>query len=375
MKRTLLATASVLAVSFAGATAASAFEFEWEAEATLGYNDTVADSEDSNDGFYAELSLGLTATQELDNGITAGASFSFDIVDNSDTNDIETLGAGDWTLFLESDVANLYVGDVDPVADSEWGGVDGNSTADFNDQDVHFDDVGFDAMLRGEVMVMGANLYISYGLDFQDDGGLPPGVDEIDALQLAGSYEFDMYEVGFAYAAAVGDPEITPRTFGIYGTGTFNGITGTVSYLDDETETSIGFGVEYPFGPVVLGAYYSLNDPSDDSYGVSADYEDGPYTVSAFYEVDTGGDGDWGVEGIVDLEGFTGFPARLWAGTTEAGDDCYIAFDYDLGGGATFLVSYASDGGPDSEDEIGDPEFQEGLTLELNFVVAGGFSG
>ena len=58
---------------------------------------------------------------------------------------------------------------------------------------------------------------------------------------------------------------------------------------------------------------------------------------------------------------------NAYAGVSDAGDDYYVAGTYDLAEGAQLLVSYAEDDDNDSEDEIGDPEYQEGTTVEVSF--------
>ena len=74
MKRILLASASI--VAFAGAASA---EITFNGEASLGYNDTEAESDgttggDEDRGFYWDAELGITMSQELDNGLVAAAT-------------------------------------------------------------------------------------------------------------------------------------------------------------------------------------------------------------------------------------------------------------------------------------------------------------
>jgi hypothetical protein len=48
----------------------------------------------------------------------------------------------------------------------------------------------------------------------------------------------------------------------------------------------------------------------------------------------------------------------------------YISVTNPLGGGASIMASYAidGDGSADAKDEIGGPDLQEGLTVELKFA-------
>ncbi|HKL68991.1 MAG TPA: porin, partial [Salibaculum sp.] len=80
MKSILLASASVFA--FAGAAAA---EVSFSGDAELGYNDDDAplSSADNNDGFYWEGNLYAAFSQDLDNGLTAGADIEFGFASNN----------------------------------------------------------------------------------------------------------------------------------------------------------------------------------------------------------------------------------------------------------------------------------------------------
>ena len=83
MKSILLASASIFA--FVGAAAA---EVTFAGSATLGYNDTdnlaedgVGETGDDEIGFYWDANVAVTLSQELDNGVTASATFDFDVAD------------------------------------------------------------------------------------------------------------------------------------------------------------------------------------------------------------------------------------------------------------------------------------------------------
>lgn len=342
MKRILLASASI--VAFAGAAAA---EVIFGGSATLGYNDTVEEE------FYWDSNLGVTFTQELDNGLTAGVSFDFDIADrNLGTG----LSSGGFVLSLTSDMGGLYFGDVDPVGDSEWGGVGGSAVAGFNDKDVHFDVAEFEAMLRGEVMFGGIEGFVSFGVD-TDGVGLATA--DVDAMQIVVKGSFGNFNGTLAYQEEFGPtPEILALSVGT----SFVGADVTLAYETDQTESSIGVGLSYPIGPVTAGAYYTSNEIADDSFGVSADYASGPIAVSAFYDVDQGDDGSFGVEGSYDV----GSGIMIMAGLVDNGDAYYVAGTYDLGGGASLLVAYADDSNNALNDEIGDPGYMAGITAELS---------
>jgi hypothetical protein len=377
MKSILLTTTAI--VAFAGAAAADGHTgVGFAGEATLGFNDDDDLFIGDNNGFYWDLSLDVTATAALDNGVTASATFGLDIVDgnlgNADNGpNFVDVQAGDYVLKLESEMASLSFGDLDPVAEDNYGGVDGDTTAGFFDQDVHFDTVGFDAMLVGEVEVSGITAMLSYGVFLNDNNY--GGLEKVDALQVYATGDFGMISAEVAYQGEVAGYTTDP-VFAVSATATVAGAEITGAYIDDATESSLGLGVSYPVGPVTVGGYYSLNDVAEDSYGVSADYVDGPIAVNAFYDfeggatdADTDDVAEFGLEGSYD----TGLGLTVLAGyinTDDSGtetDVSYIAGTYDLGGGAELLVSYAIDDDDTSGDEVGDPEYQVGTTVEVTF--------
>ncbi|MCC5972559.1 MAG: porin [Rubellimicrobium sp.] len=345
MKRILLASASIFGMSFAGIAAA---EVSFGGSATLGYNDTVEDN------FYWSAELDVTLSQELDNGVTAGATFAFEFADG---NVGQSLSADSFVIFLETDMGGLYFGDVDPVAESEWDGVDGSGVAGFNDKDIHLDTAEFDAMLRGEVMFGGIEAMVSWGVGI--DGNRFTDND-LDAMQVYVRGDLGNFGFQLAYQDEFGP---TPQIFGVAVSTSFAGADAKLAYLDDGDQNSVGVSLSYPIGPVTAGAYYTSNSVSDDSWGISADYADGPISVSAFYDVDQGADGVFGLEGSYDV----GNGLMVMAGILDNGDAYYVAATYDLGGGASLLVAFADDENNGLNDEIGDPELMAGATVELNF--------
>jgi len=77
MKSILLASASIVAFTIAGAAAA---DVDFTGSATLGFNDDDDDVADDHDGFYFDANVAVILSQELDNGITVTAEFDFDAV-------------------------------------------------------------------------------------------------------------------------------------------------------------------------------------------------------------------------------------------------------------------------------------------------------
>ncbi|WP_342077418.1 porin [Yoonia sp. SS1-5] len=388
MKSILLTTTAI--VAFAGAAAADGHAtpgIAFAGEATLGYNDDI------EDGFYWDAEIDTTMTAALDNGVVAAAEFGLNVVEN----DLgEAVATSDYVLSLSTDNAALKFGDLDPVAEDNFSPVDGEVPG-FNDQDVHFDPTatspdgvaavaddpdaglgaGFDAILTGEVSAAGWKGMISFGVEYGNDDTVGNGSstdDDLDAMQLFVQGDVGPVELQFAYQDAfLGADEV----YGVAATATVAGAELKGSYIDDGTENSLGLGASYPVGPVTVGGYYTINDVADDNFGVTADYSAGGLAVSAAYEV-TGGVADvddntneFTLEGSYEV----GQGVTLFAGVintdVEGGDNTnqyYAAGTYDLGGGAELLVSYAENEANEDDDEIGDPEYLHGTTVELSLA-------
>ena len=363
--KSILLTSTAL-VAFAGAAAADGHAgVSFGGDATLGYND-AGDLGGTGEGFYWDTTVAVTMSAALDNGLTASATFEVEVASDNIGND--DLDAASYVLSLSSDTASLSLGDLDPVAEDRWSGVDGDTVAGFNDQDVHFDVAGFEAMLVGEGTIAGFTAAVSYGVD--TDGATVEN--EIDAMQVHVAGTFGDFGVQVAYQEEFAGAD---AIFGVAGSASFAGADIQVSYIDDGTESSTGIGVSYPVGPVVIGGYYSMNDVAEDNYGVSAEYVSGPISVSAAYDID-GGEGGADDVGSYELDasydvgnGLTVLAGAF--GTDVEGDDAgfYAAATYDLGGGAELLFSYADDGDDAVRGEdLGGPEYMEGTTIEVSFA-------
>ena len=362
--KSILLTSTAL-VAFAGAAAADAHAesgVSFAGDATLGYNDAngLGGATVAGDGFYWDATLAATATAALNSGVVASATVEIEIANNNTGS--ADLDASSYVLSLTSDIASLSIGDLDPVAEDRWGGVDGSTVADFNDQDVHFDVAGFDAMLVGEVTAAGFTAAVSYGVN---------GGGDIDAMQIHVAGTFGDFGVEVAYQDEFAGID---AIVGVGASASFAGADIAVSYIDDGTETSTGISASYPVGPVVLGGYYSMNDVAEDNYGVSADYANGPISVSAAYDIDGGEAGADDVASYeVDASYDVGNGLTVLGGVfgDDAGGDMgfYAAASYDLGGGATLLASYADDGDDTVLGaDLGGPEYKEGMTVEASFA-------
>ena len=367
MKSILLTTTAI--VAFAGAAVADGHTgVSFSGDASLGYNDDI------ENGFYWDVNVDVKGSAALDNGITATASAELNVASDDTVDGNTTAEFDELKIVIASEMASLSFGDLDPVAEANYGGVDGDSTVGFNNKDAHLD-VVFDAMLVAEVNVGGATAALSYGVSLDE---FAPNGKSLDALQLYATGALGMLTVEGAYQGEIGDNG--ESLLGLSASTTVAGATVTAAYLAEsgtaDEESSIGLGVAYPVGSVTVGGYYSINDVAENSYGVSADYAEGPIAVNAFYDF-TGNTGstdevkEFGIEGSFD----TGMGLTVLAGYISTDDaseadttaQTYIAGAYDLGGGASVLVSYAENEANATDDEIGDPEYLHGTTVKLSF--------
>ena len=361
MKSILLASTAVIAL--AGAAAA---EVSFGGEATLGYNDN---STTGNDGFYWDANIAVTLSQTLDNGLTAGATFDFDV---AATNLGTTLSSGGYVLFVESDTAGLFFGDTAFAAETRWVSA-GDMEAD------GFSEADGETALRGDIAYGPVEASVSYVLAAND--GEINNVDDLNQLSLGMVGTFGNFDVALAYQEASGEAAGFYSTgfgdngdfsddeiFGISVGAAFAGADFRLAYASNETsgEDSTGLSVSYPVGPVVLGAYYvSESDPTGDNWGINVAYENGPISVGLDYQDDQGVE-KIEVEGSYDVgNGLMVYAGYLTEDGTE--DRFYVAGGYDLGGGASLLVSYAEDDDNVDEDEIGAGEYQVGTTVEVSF--------
>lgn len=354
MKRILLASASMFA--FGGAAYADGHTgVSFGGDAVLGFNEEV------EGGFFYGADIVVTMTQELDNGLSVSATGDINFADDDgDTTRRSDQLNTSYVLTLSSEMATLSFGNVDPVGDDIWSGVAGSAVAGFNDGGVHFDTALFDAILRGDVMYSGINAYVSFGVDTNGDA---LGGEGFSAMQLAADGTFGAFGFILAYQEEFGP---TPEIIAVAATASVIGADVKLAFETDGTETSIGIGASYPVGPVTLGGYFTSNDIADDSFGVSADYASGPISVSAAYDSNKGTDS---VEVDASFDVGNGITALAGVGSNLTDETVYyyVAGEVDLGGGASFLLSFADDESSADNDEIGGPELNQGLTAALSF--------
>ncbi|MFU8825504.1 porin [Yoonia sp.] len=368
MKSILLTTTAL--VAFAGAAVA---EVSFSGEATLGYNNDV------EDGFYWDAELGVLMSQELDNGVTAGAEFTIDFSDNNLGEDLRSAG---YVLSLTSENAGLFFGDVGFAAEKHWVAAGAMFADGFSEADG-------ETAIRGDVMFGGVDASISYVLSNNEETDTVEN--DLDQLSLGMSADLGQFTIAAAYQAASDEAPgfyssdhgaaVDPtgsngdfsqnEIFGISAATTVAGATVRLAYADNSVRDSIGIAASYPVGPVTLSAYYVIESLDEDGFGLKAVYADGPISVTANYEerVNALGVAEWryNFDGAYDIGNGLVVKAGYADRETYANEVFYVAGEYDLGSGAMLLVSYADDDANATGDEVGAPEYQIGTTVEVSF--------
>jgi len=369
MKSILLTTTAI--VAFAGAAFADGHTgVSFGGDATLGYNDNGDNGAGDNDGFYWEMDLNVSLTAALDNGVTAGVTFEFDIADEVTQ---QNLQSDLYVLSLTTENAGLYFGDTEYAAVSQWTPA-GDMEADF------FSEQDGETVLRGDVSVAGIDASVSYQIGDQD----VPAEQAANQLSIGVAGDLGMFSFAVAYQE---ESDYTPTSsddfnddevFGISAGVSLAGADITVAYASNQTteENSTGIQVAYPFGPVTATVYYVSEDDltsDEDNYGVRVAYSDGPIKVALDYDYDQGVN-KTGLDGSYDIGNGLTLLAGMYDQSDDAvlannGTDYYVAATYDLGGGAELLVSYAEaeTAGAIGDDEVGGPDYQVGTTVEVSF--------
>jgi outer membrane protein OmpU len=373
MKKILLA--SVALTAFAGAAAA---EVSFSGSATLGYNDDngrLAGGAVFGDhqGFYSDLNLDVAFSAELDNGLTVSASADVDEVDAEDN------ASRGVTVTLSSANASLVYGDTEFAAKSMWSAAGDMEADSFSIQDG-------EGVLKGTLSFGGVDLAVS-GVAYNDQG--TAAADDLAQMSVGAkatvgaatvvvAYQEEVVATDFATASTNGD-FYNAETLGISVAMSVAGADVKLAYASEKTTggtdyDSTGIAVSYPMGDVTVSAYFVAEDDSTavdakDNYGVKFAYAAGAVAGTLGFASEQGTD-YVSLEGSYDL----GNGLNIYAGAiTKDGDtdDTYVGASYDLGGGASLLVSYADDTNNDEaagDDDIGAQGYAVGTTVELSFA-------
>jgi hypothetical protein len=329
MKRILLTTTALTMT--AGIAAA---DVSVGGAAKLGFNDTDATVAGDKLGIYSDVDVTFAMSSTLDNGMAASVTVDVD----GDT----ALNAPDaYTLALTSDALSVSYGSVEHSARTAWSsGGDMRTDGWFNQNNVGGNVLKADASLGG--LAVSASAAITNGALNAAPGAV--------SIAVSGSLG------GASYVIANEGSRM-----GVSATTAVGGSTVTSAYSTDGTETSTGVKIAYPLGAVTTTVSYSLESATGDTWDIAAAYSAGGVTTTfKTSEADNNS-----LEGTIAVSD----NVAVAAGATDSFDDIYLSVTNTLGGGATIMASYAVDGANnDAADEVGGPDLQEGLTVELKFA-------
>jgi len=381
MKNVLFATTAL--VAFAGAAAA---EVNFSGSLTAGYNDEI------EDGLFFQADLGMDASVDLGDNVTATASVTlFDWEDEDADPDLDADITVEIAYTGDTLSASLKMGDMGDKGASEYFYADRdgmNVDVENHDGDdevralVEFGNfgvaVGCDMDGNNNCATSGFNYgagatfgSIEIGVGYDDDGF---GQNQTTAVSADAT--FGAISVGVSYADGWTEYDVN----GVDGNDGDDTITGPVS-VDAGTETSIGVAVGYDVSDALsVGVYYASNDYAGDVFGGSVDYTSGALSVSAYFDQEAGRNGA-GIGPDADGDGFfAGGSTNESTITNSYGVDVsyavndmltanagiyaegdadmvyYVGVDYAVNEAITATVSYAT------ADEISGPEYKDGIT-------------
>lgn len=319
MKKLLLASVALSGLAFAAPAHA---EIELEVGGYFkGYGvfvdqDEAAGSDDVNSfDFVRDTEIHLGGETTLDNGLTVGAHFEFDVDgdDNTAVDESYVYFSGNWgrVNFGEEDGAAYLLQVAAPSADSNVDGIRQyiqplNPTSlgitGFTDQSLNLDyaqDQAKDAdkLTYLSPIFSGFQVGLSYAPDSDRAGDVEgAGTDanvanEVDGAtyELAARYEGQFQNVGVIAGAGYTHGEEEGNTAG----------------TDDRTAWNVGLDLD--IGPFGIGASYSEDDRGEDAAGtddteilvIGADYTTGPFKIGASYYNND-------VNGTLEVDRYTG---------------------------------------------------------------------
>ena len=340
--------------------------------ASAGY--TAATTHDNKLGMYNDAGITIAMSSTLDNGMAAGITVDLD------GSDFASQAKDAYTFSLSNDSTAVTFGSTEYSAMANWtaaGDMKTDTWSNQNDNDRN--------VLKAETTVGGLKVSVSQDVA----AGTSTVSSNPISLSIGGALGGASYvianegsKMGIAVATAVGGATVTTAYSTAPSVITANGATG-VAVGGDHTSsmgTSTAVKIAYPMGAIVTTASYSMEAEGDcadetvqvpaivavttcavnaDTWDISAVWTSGDTSVTFATDENSANS----VEGSSKLGA-----ATIAAGLTDDMNDMYISVTNPLGGGATIMASYAVDEGADALDEVGGPDLQEGLTVELKFA-------
>ena len=325
---------------------------------TAGVGYTAAGTTDKKLGVYNDAGVTFALSSTMDNGMTAGVTLDMSGDDGAQAQD-------SYTFNLANDATSVVFGSTEYSSRDNWTSAGDMATDNWANQNA--DDRN---ILKATTNVGGLKISASTSVA----AGVSTASSDPVSLTIGGSLGGASYvivsegsKMGLAATTAVGGATLTTA----YSTSEAS-VGGTESAT--LMNTSTGVKVAYPMGAITATASYVMESVADtadttggDTWNIAAVWTSGDTAVT--FKTDE--DSNNSVEGSTKLGA-----ATVAAGMTDYLEDMYLSVTNPLGGGASIMASYAIDGddgvaagsSKSSNDEIGGPDLQTGLTVELKFA-------
>ena len=324
---------------------------------TAGVGYTAAGTTDKKLGIYNDAGVTFALSSTMDNGMTAGVTLDMSGDDGAQAQD-------SYTFNLANDATSVVFGSTEYSSRDNWTSAGDMATDNWANQ--NSDDRN---ILKATTNVGGLKISASTSVA----AGVSTASSDPVSLTIGGSLGGASYvivsegsKMGLAATTAVGGATLTTA----YSTSEAS-VGGTESAT--LMNTSTGVKVAYPMGAITATASYvmeSIADTADttggDTWDIAAVWTSGDTAVT--FKTDE--DSNNSVEGSTKLGA-----ATVAAGMSDYLEDMYLSVTNPLGGGASIMASYAIDGDDgvalgsgSAGDEVGGPDLQEGLTVELKFA-------
>jgi hypothetical protein len=325
---------------------------------TAASSDYVAASTTDNKlGIYNDAGVTFALSSTLDNGMTAGVTLDMSGDDGAQAQD-------SYTFNLANDATSVVFGSTEYSSRDNWTSAGDMATDGWANQ--NSDDRN---VLKATTSVGGLKISASTSVAANSTTASSEPVSLTIGGALGGASYVIVSEgakMGIAATTAVGGATLTTA----YSTSeAFVGAVESATLMN----TSTGVKIAYPMGAITTTASYVMESVATtadttggDSWDISAVWTSGDTSVT--FKTDE--DSKNSVEGSTKLGA-----ATVAAGMSDYLEDMYLSVTNPLGGGASIMASYAIDGddgvaggSSDAVDEVGGPDLQEGLTIELKFA-------
>jgi len=328
----------------------------------------AATTSDNNLGVYNNAGITFAMSGTLDNGMATSITVDMD-GSAAGVNDTAGNAVGKYKFAASNDSTMVEFGATEYSTITNWASAGDMATDTWSNQNADGKNV-----LRAETTVGGLKVSVSTNVASGTTSASPDPI----ALTIGGSLGGASYvianegsKMGISVSTAVGGATVTTAYSTAPAIVVIPPVGGAAGDADASAmNTSTGVKIAYPMGAVVATASYVMEAEGActlpvtcgvnvDAWNVAAVWTSGATSVT--FKTDEASANS--IEGSTTLGS-----ATVSAGLSDAMNDMYLSVSNPIGTGATIMASYAVDEGANASDEVGGPDLQEGLTVELKFA-------